>query len=96
MNHLRWTKGGSADFVAVDAVHVTVRSSIPSPPGSRLEGELEGGVRVQIKVHDAKRGGDGAFTIRGRLIDVPREVRDRIGALVGFTPAEPSGNPSGS
>jgi hypothetical protein len=38
--HVAWAKGGTASFVSVADDVVTLRSSIPSPPGSRLEGVL--------------------------------------------------------
>jgi hypothetical protein len=81
MPHLRWKKGGEADVVASADDQTTVRSTIPSAPGSRLEGELaEGGARVWLKVHRCRKDGD-AFVIDGRLLDATRELRTTIAAL---------------
>ncbi len=35
-----WTKGGEAFVVRLDGDAITLRSSVPSPPGSRIEGTL--------------------------------------------------------
>jgi len=81
--HVTWVKGGTASFLAATDDAVTLRSSIPSPPGSRLDGVLVAGpVDVRIKVHRSKREEDGSFTIHGRLIDATRELRGRIASLV--------------
>ena len=91
--HLTWTKGGSASFVAAKDDMVTLASSIPSPPGSRLEGTLaapEGApeVPVKVKIHRSKKTGDDVFVLEGRLVDFTREVRERIHTLAAaFTPS---------
>ncbi|MCL2778501.1 MAG: hypothetical protein FWD73_10895 [Polyangiaceae bacterium] len=82
--HVMWGKGGVASFVAVTDDAVTLRSSVSSPPGSRLDGALVNhpAAEIRIKVHSSKREEDGSFTIRGRLIDATRELRERIASLV--------------
>lgn len=85
MPHIVLKKGGSADVVTSVDDLTTVRSTIPSAPGSRLEGELApevggGGDRVWLKVHRCKKDGD-AFVIEGRLLDAKRELRDKLAAL---------------
>ena len=81
MPHIVLKKGGSADVVTSVDDLTTVRSTIPSAPGSRLEGELaEGGDRVWLKVHRCKKDGD-TFVIEGRLLDAKRELRDKLAAL---------------
>jgi hypothetical protein len=91
--HVAWVKGGTAAFVSVADDVVTLRSSIPSPPGSRLEGVLlaEGGAqeqaeaapaKVSVKVHGSKLELDGSFTLKGRLLEATRALRARVAGLV--------------
>jgi hypothetical protein len=84
VEHVTWSKGGIASFVAVANDAVTLRSSISSPPGSRLDGVLvhHPAADIRIKVHGSKREENGSFTIRGRLIDATRALRERIASLV--------------
>jgi hypothetical protein len=79
-----WAKGGTASFVSADGENVTLRSTIPSPPGSRLEATFtaEPKTAVRVKVHGSKKEEDGSFTIKGRLVDATREIRERVHALV--------------
>ena len=72
---ITWAKGGTASFLSADEENVTLRSSIPSPPGSRLEATFDGEPRsqVRVKVHGSKKEEDGSFTIKGRLVDATRE-----------------------
>jgi hypothetical protein len=66
----------------LDGDRNSVLSTIPSAPGSRPEGALtEGGASVRIKVARCRREGE-RFLIEGRLIDVTRETRAAIQALV--------------
>ncbi len=83
IHRLAWLKGGHADLVAIDDDAVVLRSTIPSPPGSRLDGRLLESAAgpacdVRVKVHGSKREADGVFVIRGRLIDANRELRVRL------------------
>ncbi|MBX3187641.1 MAG: hypothetical protein KF819_11525 [Labilithrix sp.] len=81
--HLAWAKGGEASFLTVDDDAVTLRSTIPSPPGSRLEGKLASGdTPIKIKIHGSKLEPDGSFTLKGRLLDASRGTRDRVASLV--------------
>jgi hypothetical protein len=84
MTHVRWTREGEARFVALRDDAVTLRSTVPSPPGSCLEGALQEPppARVRVKVHSSKRLAEGDFVIEGRLIDARREVRARLERLV--------------
>ena len=79
-----WAKGGTASFVAASGENVTLRSTIPSPPGSRLDATFadEPKTSLRVKVHGSKKEDDGSFTIRGRLVDATRETRERVQALV--------------
>ena len=75
---LVWTKGGTGRIARLAGESVTVRSSIPSPPGSRLEGTLTSGAAVRLKIHGSKRQADGSFHLEGRLIDLSRDLRLKL------------------
>jgi hypothetical protein len=89
--HFAWSKGGEGTFVSVADDDVVLRSSTPAPPGARVEGRLlpEPQAPIKVKSHGSKREADGWFTIRGRLLDAPRELRDRLAALVAAPLQEP-------
>ena len=81
---ITWAKGGTASFLAAEGENVTLRSSIPSPPGSRLDAtfDAEPKTPLRVKVHGSKKEEDGSFTIKGRLVDATREIRERVHGLV--------------
>jgi hypothetical protein len=82
MATITWSKGGEATVTALKEGAITLRSSIPSPPGSRIEGELAGGGVVKVKIHGSRKQDDGSFTLEGRPIDMTRELRERIEAMI--------------
>jgi hypothetical protein len=62
---LRWARGGEARVVSIAGDAIVLRSTVPWPPGARVEGVLEGEppATLRIKVHACKRqpsGGAGA------------------------------------
>jgi len=74
-----WTKGGEAVVLALEDDAITLRSSVPSPPGSRIEGALEGPRElVRVKVHSSKQKEDGSFVLEGRVLDMTRALRERL------------------
>jgi hypothetical protein len=77
-----WAGGGEATVESLEAKAIVLRSSVPSPPGSSLEGTLVGEpvARLRVKVHGCRRQPEGDFRIEGRPIDLTREVRERIEA----------------
>lgn len=81
--HLTWEKGGQADVVSIDGDGIVLRSTTSAPPGARLSSTLteEPSVVVKVKSHGTHREEDGTFTLKGRLIDVTREVRQRLAGL---------------
>ena len=83
--HVHWTKGGEARVLTIAADAIVLRSTVPSPPGSRIEGRLEGEppATVRVKVHASKRQPEGDFVLEGRLLDATREVRVRLAAAAG-------------
>jgi hypothetical protein len=77
---VKWDKGGDASVVSFDAGTIVLRSSVPSPPGSRIEGVLPGDppARIKVKVHSSKKQPEGDYLLAGRTIDATRETRERL------------------
>ena len=69
--------GGEAAIVENKGDHVTVRSSVASPPGSTLS-MRHGEIPVLVKVRGCKRLEESAlpFRIEGRLVSLTRASRD--------------------
>ena len=87
--HLRWSRGGEARVLAIDAQAVVLRSTVPSPPGSRIEGSLvdDPPATFRVKVHASKKQPEGDFVLEGRPLDLSRETRERIEKLCPPRPA---------
>jgi hypothetical protein len=83
-DHVAWAKGGTASFLVVADDAVTLRSTTPSPPGSRIEATLltDSSVALKIKIHGSKLEPDGTFTLRGKLLEANRALRDRVASLL--------------
>ncbi len=80
--HLTWAKGGHAEVVSVEGDAIVLRSTTSAPPGARLEAKLADPLTpVKIKSHGTHREEDGTFTLKGRLIDATRELRERLSSL---------------
>ncbi len=79
-----WARGGEARVVAIDDRGIVLRSTVPSPPGSRIEGTLAGEppASIRVKVHGCRRQPEGDFVLEGRPLDLPRAVRDRLEAAL--------------
>jgi len=77
---IHWARGGEARVVSIDGDAITLSSSVPSPPGSRIGGTLETPppTPIRIKIHASRLTGDGGFELRGRLLDATRDVRSRL------------------
>jgi hypothetical protein len=73
-----WAKGGEATIASLVDDAIVLRSTVPSPPGSRIEGTLESGEMLRVKIHGSKKQDDGAFVLQGRALDMTRAVRERI------------------
>jgi hypothetical protein len=71
------TRGGRAWLVAVDGGRGKISSEVASAPGSRLEGQLDGGRSLKLKVHRCVKN-EARFDIEGRFIDLTRELRLRL------------------
>jgi hypothetical protein len=96
---LEWSRGGLARFVSVRADAVVLFSSVPSPPGSRIDGTLleEPRDTIRIKVHVCRRVEDGTFRLEGRALDLRRDLRARLEAMSedAVLSSAPSGGGSG-
>lgn len=79
---LVWSKGGTGSFVRLAGESATVRSSCPSPPGSRIDGNLASGEAIRLKVHGSRKQEDGSFLLEGRLLDLPRDLRLKLEAAL--------------
>jgi hypothetical protein len=77
--HLALTKGGSADITDVDGERVALLSTVSSPPGSTLDGALDDGTPIRIKVRGCRKE-DERYRIDGRIIDLSRALRERLNA----------------
>ena len=94
MAQVRWVGEGEATVMTVDAIHVTVRSTRPFPPGAPAQGTLDGAHAFTLKVAKqqsnlivigvkggAGAGGSASYS-RGALAAHAR----RVGAGWGFDP----------
>jgi hypothetical protein len=82
--HLRWVLGGEASVLSLGPDSITLESTTPSPPGSRIDAVLlvGSGGTLRVKVHASKKEASGAFHIDGRPIDLTRELRLELAAIV--------------
>ncbi len=100
---IAWAKGGSARVVSIGADAIVLVSTIPSPPGSRIDGVIAAdataadakapnvnvNVNLKVKIHVSRREADGTFRLEGRPLDMTREVREMLVAMA-MTSASPS------
>jgi hypothetical protein len=71
--------GGDAAIVENDGDQVTLRSSVPSPPGSTLA-LLHESLAIQVKVRGCKRLTEESlpFRIEGRFVSLTRVAREKL------------------
>jgi hypothetical protein len=76
-------RGGEARVLSIDAEAVALRSTVPSPPGSRIEGDLvdDPPATFRVKVHASRKQPDGDFVLEGRPLDLARSTRERMEKL---------------
>jgi hypothetical protein len=82
---LQLKRGGDAFIVEHQGDFVVLASTAPSPPGSTLEAEHEGGPRsvpVRVKVRGCRRDnlpdGREGFRIDGRFVSMTRADREML------------------
>ena len=82
--HVTWAAGGEARVVSLEGGGIVLRSTVSSPPGSRIEGALAGEppAKLRVKIHWCRRQAEGDFVLEGRPLDMTREVRQRVEELV--------------
>jgi hypothetical protein len=81
-----WAQGGQARIVSIAADAIVLRSTVPWPPGSRIEGTIDAGageVPLRVKVHSSRREAERDFVLQGRPIDLTRQLRERLEACIG-------------
>ena len=81
---IAWARGGEATIVALTAESVTLVSTVAAPPGSRLDGSLGEGspAFLRFKIHSSTKNADGDYLLVGRPLDLTRELRERVAALL--------------
>jgi hypothetical protein len=79
--HLAWSQGGHARIAELVGERIVLVSTVPLPPGSRAEGALEGEGTLRVKSHGSRKQEDGTFRVEGRVLDLRRELRERLAKL---------------
>ena len=78
-----WNGGGTAVIDTIDGQRVELVSTRAFAPGSRPDGTLvTGGHPIWMKVHGSRRQEDGGFRVKGRLLNVRRDVLHLLKELV--------------
>ena len=93
--HIAWTGGGTVVLDVIDDDRVELLSTRAFAPGSRPEGTFTAGPAgsiagagpaahpIWMKVHGSRRQEDGAYRVKGRLLNVRRRVLDLLKEVVG-------------
>ena len=81
-----WVDGaGEARLISIEEDAITFLSAVPWPPGSRVQGTAFGAsteVSLRVKIHSSKRNPDGEFLLRGRPLDLTRDARSALEAML--------------
>ena len=78
---VRFARGGEACIASIGPDAIVLRSTVPAPPGSRLDGVVDahGAVLVlRVKVHTVRREREGEYLLTGRPLDLAREARQYL------------------
>ncbi len=76
---LELSRGGDAELLSSDGALAAISSSVPSPPGSTLEGRASDFPQLfALKVKHCKKQPDGRFRIDGKWVNLSREQRARV------------------
>jgi len=91
---IAWSKGGTAEVLVLSTDRVVLRSSIPSPPGSRITGAVtvqgESVGSLWVKIHGSKRLDENVYELVGRPLDLAKTLRERVCAAIGPTGVSPT------
>jgi hypothetical protein len=81
---LHWARGGEAEIRAISSDALSLRSTVPWPPGARIEGTLASDPQavVRVKVHGCRKQPEGDYAIEGRAIDLAKPLRAAIEELL--------------
>jgi hypothetical protein len=75
----RFVDAGEGVVLALKCDAITLRSSVPSPPGSRRDADLlASGLRFKIKVHASRKQPDASYVLEGRLFDATKAVIEAL------------------
>ena len=66
-----------ARIISLQSEAVVLRSTLSSAPGSRPDVVLASGERLRAKIHRCRRV-EGGFELTGRMLDMPRRVRQAL------------------
>lgn len=78
------TIGAEGEAVSFEKDRLRLASTSPVPPGSRVEGTVEGSVSIRGKVIGAARSSvPGVYDVTIKLADLTREERARLSELCG-------------
>ena len=88
---VRWARGGEAEILSIGADTIVLRSTVPASPGERLAGTIDAdadahgrasALVLRVKVHSSRRATWDEFLIEGRPLDLARDVREYLQAMV--------------
>lgn len=79
-----WGGGGEGQLLSLEGDAIALRSTVSSPPGSRIEGTVVGcpALTLRFKVHSSKRAPEGDFVLNGRPLDLSRRVREALARML--------------
>jgi hypothetical protein len=81
---ITWSVGGTAVLELIDDDKVELVSTRAFAPGARPEGTFAtGGHTIWLKCHGSRRLDDGSYRVKGRLLNVRREILDLLKEVVG-------------
>jgi hypothetical protein len=84
---ITFIRDAQAELVSLDGERVVIRSTEASAPGSRAAVVFADGTRLRAKIHRCRRIHE-CFELKGRMLDMSRAVRERIGMAL-TTPDPP-------
>lgn len=91
---ISWAAGGTAVLELIDGDKVELVSTRAFAPGARPEGTLaSGGHTIWLKCHGSRRQDDGSYRVKGRLLNVRRDILDLLKEVVGGSNSGKSSTP---
>jgi hypothetical protein len=90
---ITWNGGGTAVLDVIDDDKVELVSTRAFAPGARPEGTVATGHTIWLKCHGSRRQDDGSYRVKGRLLNVRREILDLLKEVVGGANGGKSSSP---